>query len=153
MLSSVAERVYWLGRYLERIENSARLMDVYSSMLFDLPGTTDIGWGILLDITGERENYAAKEGRIDELPVLKYLIADQSNILFNFQLHETAQGKCQNYPRSDSCRSLGANQRFIPGYQSFYWFQHGPAGQKKSLRYHYFRLPALGWLAVQLHES
>ncbi|MDC1529265.1 alpha-E domain-containing protein [Gammaproteobacteria bacterium] len=79
MLSSVAERVYWLGRYLERIENSARLMDVYSSMLFDLPGTTDIGWGILLDITGERENYAAKEGRIDELPVLKYLIADQSN--------------------------------------------------------------------------
>ncbi|MGA1742678.1 MAG: alpha-E domain-containing protein, partial [Pseudohongiellaceae bacterium] len=37
MLSSVAERVYWLGRYLERAENAARLLKVYSNMLFDLP--------------------------------------------------------------------------------------------------------------------
>ena len=37
MLSSVAERVYWLGRYLERVENTARLINVYSAMLFDLP--------------------------------------------------------------------------------------------------------------------
>src|SRR5690606_36041328 len=52
MLSCVAERVYWLGRYLERVENAARLINVYSQMLFDLPTGSHLGWGILIDITG-----------------------------------------------------------------------------------------------------
>jgi uncharacterized alpha-E superfamily protein len=30
MLSRVAERVYWLGRYMERCENTARLVNVNS---------------------------------------------------------------------------------------------------------------------------
>ncbi len=55
MLSSVAERVYWLGRYMERAESSARLLDVYSSMLFDIPRGSNINWGLLLDITGSYE--------------------------------------------------------------------------------------------------
>ncbi|GEM_PF-52129 len=79
MLSSVAERVYWLGRYVERVENSARLMDVYSSMLFDLPRDSNIGWGILLDITGSNETYNEKYNAVTETNVVRYLLADQDN--------------------------------------------------------------------------
>lgn len=79
MLSSVAERVYWLGRYMERVENSARLMDVYSSMLFDLPRDSNIGWGILLDITGSNEKYDEKYNAITEPNVVRYLLADSEN--------------------------------------------------------------------------
>jgi len=79
MLSSVAERVYWLGRYMERVENSARLMDVYSSMLFDLPGNADIGWSILLDITGSQENFGEKQSPVNEMSVMKFLISDSKN--------------------------------------------------------------------------
>lgn len=79
MLSSVAERVYWLGRYMERVENSARLMDVYSSMLFDLPGNADIGWGVLLDITGSQDDFEVSHNQVNELSVMKFLIADPNN--------------------------------------------------------------------------
>ena len=37
MLSRVAERVYWLGRFLERTENTARLLLVRHNAVLDLP--------------------------------------------------------------------------------------------------------------------
>ncbi|MEC7582196.1 MAG: alpha-E domain-containing protein, partial [Pseudomonadota bacterium] len=37
MLSRVAERVYWQARYLERAENMARLLHVFSALQLDLP--------------------------------------------------------------------------------------------------------------------
>jgi uncharacterized alpha-E superfamily protein len=79
MLSSVAERVYWLGRYLERVENTARLINVYSSMLLDLPKGTNIGWGILLDITGCNEAYEKVRESLEEKPVVRFLLADARN--------------------------------------------------------------------------
>ena len=37
MLSRVAERIYWMARYLERAENTARIINVNSNLLLDLP--------------------------------------------------------------------------------------------------------------------
>lgn len=79
MLSSVAERVYWLGRYMERVENSARLMDVYSSMLFDMPRGSSISWDILLDIAGARQSFSEKNSAVTETSVVRYLLADANN--------------------------------------------------------------------------
>ena len=45
MLCRVAERIYWGSRYLERVENTARLVSVYDNLLFDLPRDTNIGIG------------------------------------------------------------------------------------------------------------
>ncbi|HWK53517.1 MAG TPA: alpha-E domain-containing protein [Hyphomicrobiales bacterium] len=79
MLSSVAERVYWLGRYLERLENTARLVNVYSSMLLDLPTGTSIGWGILVDITGCNDAYEKVHETLEEKQVVRFLLADTRN--------------------------------------------------------------------------
>lgn len=79
MLSSVAERVYWLGRYLERVENTARLMSVYSAMLFDLPSGTHIGWGILIDTTGCNEEFEKLHNTMDEKEVVKFLLSERKN--------------------------------------------------------------------------
>jgi uncharacterized alpha-E superfamily protein len=79
MLSSVAEKVYWLGRYMERVENSARLMDVYSSMLLDLPRGSNISWDLLLDITGSTEKFAASHSTVSETLVVRYLLAELDN--------------------------------------------------------------------------
>jgi len=76
MLSSVAERVYWLGRYLERVENAARLVNVYSAMLLDLPSGSHIGWSILLDITGANEEFEKLNQPMEEKQVLRFLLAD-----------------------------------------------------------------------------
>jgi uncharacterized alpha-E superfamily protein len=37
VLARVAENVYWLARYLERAENTARLVNVNANLLLDLP--------------------------------------------------------------------------------------------------------------------
>jgi uncharacterized alpha-E superfamily protein len=79
MLSSVAERVYWLGRYLERVENTARLVNVYSSMLLDLPSGSHIGWGLLVDITGCNEEYDKLHQTVEEKQVVRFLLADTKN--------------------------------------------------------------------------
>ena len=48
MLSRVAERLYWLGRYIERAENTARLVMVNNNLLLDLPGSASALWESLL---------------------------------------------------------------------------------------------------------
>ena len=35
MLSRVGDSTYWMGRYIERAENNARLLDVNVQMLLD----------------------------------------------------------------------------------------------------------------------
>ena len=37
MLSRVAERLYWMARYLERAENSARMIMAFNSLALDMP--------------------------------------------------------------------------------------------------------------------
>lgn len=37
MLSRVADNLYWMSRYLERAENTARIIDVYLNLILDLP--------------------------------------------------------------------------------------------------------------------
>jgi uncharacterized alpha-E superfamily protein len=79
MLSSVAERVYWLGRYLERAENAARLLKVYSTMLFDLPRGSSLDWSTLIDISGSHENYKEHYDNYDEKSVVNFLFSDSKN--------------------------------------------------------------------------
>ena len=52
MLSRVAENIYWLARYVERAENTARLMGVNANLLLDLPKGIAPGWAPLVAITG-----------------------------------------------------------------------------------------------------
>lgn len=79
MLSRVAERVYWLGRYLERAENTARLLTVYSTLLLDLPRGARIGWHTLVEITGSRPEFHEHHQVVDERSVIHFLLADPKN--------------------------------------------------------------------------
>ena len=60
LLSRVAERVYWQARYIERAENVARLLHVFSALQLDLPKGTKLGWQTLVQITGHEEQFADK---------------------------------------------------------------------------------------------
>ncbi len=79
MLSRVAERLYWLARYMERAENTARLVNVYSNFLLDLPSGTSVGWETLIQITGDHGLYAELFDLADEKNVSKYLLTNKVN--------------------------------------------------------------------------
>lgn len=55
MLSRVAERLYWLARYIERIENTARLAQVHSQLMLDMPKSVKLSWYTLIEITSNED--------------------------------------------------------------------------------------------------
>ena len=61
MLARVVENVYWLSRYMERAENTARIINVNAHLLLDLPKGIAPGWLPLVDISGNRAEFDAKE--------------------------------------------------------------------------------------------
>jgi uncharacterized alpha-E superfamily protein len=78
-LSKTAERIYWLGRYLERAESTARLINVNGNLLIDLPRRTPLAWRSLIDIMGNPAHFNELYGAPDERNVVRYLTADQRN--------------------------------------------------------------------------
>lgn len=83
MLSRVAERIYWQARYLERAENTARLLSVFSTLLLDLPPGTKLSWRSLVEITGTDEAFDEKYKQANERNVMRFLMLDSISSLLN----------------------------------------------------------------------
>ncbi|NHO67754.1 alpha-E domain-containing protein [Aestuariicella hydrocarbonica] len=79
MLSRVAERVYWSGRYLERVANTARLVSIYETLLLDLPKTVKLSWYNLIIINDLEEAYNERYSVRSERNVVKFLLGDEDN--------------------------------------------------------------------------
>ncbi len=79
LLSSVAERVYWMSRYIERAENTARIILVNHNLLLDIPRTMEFGWETLVTITGNADVFYEHHEEATERNVLRFLVADQRN--------------------------------------------------------------------------
>ena len=50
LLSRVAENLYWAARYLERAENTARIVREHTNLIIDLPTSVPLTWEPLLAI-------------------------------------------------------------------------------------------------------
>ncbi len=79
MLSRVAESIYWAGRYIERAENTARLIRVNSYLMLDTPKGISPGWKALIPISGLNEEFKNYSNDPSERDVIKFLIGDQKN--------------------------------------------------------------------------
>ncbi|UJS23326.1 alpha-E domain-containing protein [Thiothrix winogradskyi] len=79
MLSRVAERVYWMARYLERAEKTARLINVHTALLMDLPGRMEINWFTLIRLFNAEKVFSEHYERGNEANIMQFLIADINN--------------------------------------------------------------------------
>lgn len=79
MLSRVAETIYWMGRYLERAEDTARLVQVNTQLVLDLPGDMLPAWEPLLVILGCEEAFAERFSQGTERQIAAFVIGDQDN--------------------------------------------------------------------------
>ena len=76
MLSSTAEKTYWLSRYIERIENTSRLIIVNSDLLLDIPHDESDDLKHLIQITGHLNDFKKKNTKEN---VFFFLIQDEKN--------------------------------------------------------------------------
>ena len=76
MLSRAAERVYWTGRYVERAENTARIVQQYSLLLLDLPSEAGVEWQELVGIFGAEDAFEDGGRNDSEQAILTFLLAD-----------------------------------------------------------------------------
>jgi uncharacterized alpha-E superfamily protein len=79
MLSRVAENLYWMARYLERAENTARLINTTTQVLLDLPKGASFGWDILLKVVGLDKLFDEHYREADEANIMRFLIQDELN--------------------------------------------------------------------------
>ncbi len=79
MLSRVAENLYWMTRYLERAENTARLINATTQVLLDLPRGASFGWDVLLKVAGLDRQFADSYAQHDEANIMRFLVSDARN--------------------------------------------------------------------------
>ncbi|MCC1497604.1 alpha-E domain-containing protein [Alcanivorax sp. 1008] len=80
MLSRTAAELYWLSRYLERAENTARMLDVAWNMsLIPFSVTARDELSTPLAISGAKELYMERYGTLQVHNVLHFLTLDRDN--------------------------------------------------------------------------
>lgn len=81
MLSRTADNLFWMCRYTERAENTARMLDVnlQMSLLPQDAQTREGSWNAVLRISELHRLYHAKHAAISPQDVLQYMVRDAEN--------------------------------------------------------------------------
>lgn len=79
MLARVAENLYWMARYLERTENTARPINSTTHVLLDLPLGAAFGWVNLIEIAGLDNMFHQHYPDANEEAIMCFLIEDDRN--------------------------------------------------------------------------
>jgi uncharacterized alpha-E superfamily protein len=81
MLSRTADHLFWMSRYTERAENTARMLDVnyQTSLLPQSTAVAQVGWQGLLSISELLPSYMAKHEQITPREVMEFMVNDETN--------------------------------------------------------------------------
>jgi uncharacterized alpha-E superfamily protein len=80
LLSRVADDIYWAARFLERAEDTARVVRGHAETVADLPVRTEAHWKPLITVVGSDAQYDERfGGDVSEALVVEYLLSDQLN--------------------------------------------------------------------------
>jgi uncharacterized alpha-E superfamily protein len=81
MLSRTADHLFWMSRYTERAENTARMLDVnyQTSLLPQSEAVAQLGWQGLLSISELLTAYKERYGEVQARDVMDFMVKDESN--------------------------------------------------------------------------
>ncbi|WNG14791.1 alpha-E domain-containing protein [Cystobacter fuscus] len=83
MIARIAEHCFWLGRYLERAESTARVLQMTEQLSLDAELASEHCWTPVLAIFGERQAFAARHGveaESDGEAVQGFMTWEESNL-------------------------------------------------------------------------
>jgi uncharacterized alpha-E superfamily protein len=81
MLSRTADHLYWMSRYTERAENTARMLEVnyQMSLLPQSEQTAQAAWQAMLEISELSQAFSSKYSCVTPANVLSYMVQDKDN--------------------------------------------------------------------------
>ncbi len=81
MLSRTADHLFWMSRYTERAENTARMLDVnyQTSLLPQSAAVAQVGWQGLLSISELLPAYEKQHGEVVPSKVMEFMVKDEEN--------------------------------------------------------------------------
>ncbi len=81
MLSRTADHLFWMARYTERAENTARMLDVnvQTSLLPQSAASVEQGWRAMLGISELQGMFDEKYGTLTPKDVLNFMVRDPGN--------------------------------------------------------------------------
>ncbi|MDE2429882.1 MAG: alpha-E domain-containing protein [Burkholderiales bacterium] len=81
MLSRTADHLFWMARYTERAENTARMLDVnvQTSMLPQSAHDAEQGWRAMLGISELQDAFDHQYGLLTKKDVLDFMVRDPMN--------------------------------------------------------------------------
>ena len=81
MLSRTADHLFWMARYMERAENTARMLDVnyQTALLPQSAAVSELGWRGLLSISELSGDFAQRYGEVNARSAMDYMVRDERN--------------------------------------------------------------------------
>ena len=115
MLSRIAESLFWIGRYLERADGTARLLDVHLQLLLEDPWVEeDIACRALLSVMGSSAPDDRELSRVDLLEILGVERDNTTSIAFSLdQARENAR-RAREVISSEMWEVLNTNRAKMP---------------------------------------
>ncbi len=81
MLSRTADHLYWMARYIERAENTARMLDInyQMSLLPQSSEQAEQGWRGMLSISELTGEFLRRHSGVNPREVMDFMVRDESN--------------------------------------------------------------------------
>ncbi len=77
LIARFASNIFWLGRYMERAENIARILDTNETYARDNAEGPD--WGRVLTLYADTDAFKARHDTIDAATVVEFYVIDRDN--------------------------------------------------------------------------
>jgi uncharacterized alpha-E superfamily protein len=96
MLSRTADHLFWMARYTERAENTARMLDVnvQTALLPQSARAAEEGWRGTLGISELQEEFDEKYAKVTSRDVLDFMVRDTT--------HASSIASCLRYARENA---------------------------------------------------
>ena len=81
MLSRTADHLFWMSRYTERAENTARMLNVHheTSLLPQSAAVSQYGWLGVLSLSELLPAYTQRQGEVSPRGVMRFMVLDEEN--------------------------------------------------------------------------
>jgi uncharacterized alpha-E superfamily protein len=114
LLARYAEGLFWMARYLERVENLARLVDVTQS--FESPGRETEAWWGLIRINADEKNFTGRGFSPEADHVKRFYLLDKGNpqsVPANLEAARTNARTLRPLMSTEMWRQINVFHRFV----------------------------------------